>query len=324
MYVDKNGRWFIIDDLIMVGVSFTAGYLHHGFSKGDWGWEAVKSGGYLAAQGWLALNTGGASAGFWGSVGCSASTIASSYLPSYSIGFWNFGFSLSPNISFGTAGFSVGYNASLFAKYGDHFVTGVGVGAGFTTKAQNEGLNGFHTSFSTFGGLSSKDFSLISSHTKFNYHNDVQNNPFNQTLNQIYFGGTNWGFSYANDQIFPFVNGGTDQGRTAAFELSVGNFSLGAEIGTSEGFGYKVESSGIWGKNKKGTYEIGDVYFSPAYFGFRGSNNIIHRVGWNHPSVQDLFQNGIHKLVGSPYFTTTYDKYSNPYVKSRKRSWFIY
>jgi hypothetical protein len=224
---------------------------------------------------------------------------------------------------------SVGVNASAFAKIGD-VVVGSGVGVGYTTGAPKAGLNGLNTSFTpVFSGISSSDFSLITSWTSVNYHNGVKDNPFNQTLNQWYVGGKDWGFRYTNDQLFPVIGGGTDKGRTAGLELTIGNFSVGAEVGTSDsklsGIRKGAGGSGIWGNNDEGIYETGEVYFSPGYVGFRGRNNMIHRVGLNHPAFQDITQNFIHKFVSkSPYFYTPYGSYSNLYVQSKYSTRFLY
>ncbi len=63
IFVDKDGRWFLIDDLIISAVSFVTGYLSHGLTTGNWGWDALKAGGISAGVGLLSYYTGGAAAG---------------------------------------------------------------------------------------------------------------------------------------------------------------------------------------------------------------------------------------------------------------------
>ncbi|MBN2013016.1 hypothetical protein JW960_27040 [candidate division KSB1 bacterium] len=64
MYIDENGEWFGIDDLIISGVSFVVGYVQYGVSTGDWGGDALAAGGIAAGSAWLAYNTGGMAAGW--------------------------------------------------------------------------------------------------------------------------------------------------------------------------------------------------------------------------------------------------------------------
>lgn len=75
--VDTDGYWFGIDDLIVSAVSFTVGYLQHGFTTGDFGWDAVKAGGIAAASSWLAYNTGGTAAGLISKEGSATYAITS-------------------------------------------------------------------------------------------------------------------------------------------------------------------------------------------------------------------------------------------------------
>ena len=67
IYVDKDGRWFLIDDLIISIVSFTVGYVSSGLTTGDWGWKSVEKGLITAGAAWLGYNTEGMSAtAIWG------------------------------------------------------------------------------------------------------------------------------------------------------------------------------------------------------------------------------------------------------------------
>jgi len=77
LYVDKDGRLFGIDDLIISGVSFLAGYVSYGIQTGNWGKDALASGLIAAGSSWLAYNTGGAAAGMLFSEGTSGFAIAS-------------------------------------------------------------------------------------------------------------------------------------------------------------------------------------------------------------------------------------------------------
>lgn len=59
LYTDPEGQWFGVDDAIVAGTSFLAGYLTYGFTTGEWGKDAFVSGGIAAASAWLIYNTAG-------------------------------------------------------------------------------------------------------------------------------------------------------------------------------------------------------------------------------------------------------------------------
>ncbi|MDX2128456.1 MAG: hypothetical protein SFU91_05415 [Chloroherpetonaceae bacterium] len=80
MYVDRNGRWFGIDDLIVSAVAFTVSYLSSALTTGDFGWNSVKSGLITAGSAWLAYKTGGAAAGLLFEKGSEAYAITASTL----------------------------------------------------------------------------------------------------------------------------------------------------------------------------------------------------------------------------------------------------
>ncbi len=64
IYVDKDGRWFGLDDLFVTATSFIIGYVSHGLATDNWGEDALLSGGIAAGASWLAYNTGGLAASF--------------------------------------------------------------------------------------------------------------------------------------------------------------------------------------------------------------------------------------------------------------------
>ena len=103
-----------------------------------------------------------------------------------------------------------------------------------------------------------------------------------------------------------------DRWRTSAVEVRVGAFVIGKNVYTNAPQrnpeilrdDYK---SRFWRTNRNtrgnnvSTYTDGRVFSSPFYIG-RVRGNMITRVGINHPTVQDVFQNGFHLLIGSPLF----------------------
>jgi RHS repeat-associated protein len=60
VYTDPSGEWFGYDDAIVAALGFVVGYVSYGISTGDWGWDAVASGGITAGASWLTYNTAGA------------------------------------------------------------------------------------------------------------------------------------------------------------------------------------------------------------------------------------------------------------------------
>lgn len=115
-----------------------------------------------------------------------------------------------------------------------------------------------------------------------------------------------------------------DRWRTNAWELSIGDFSLGSSIYTNDPKGIDSgksfdKASPIWGYNtgKYGTWEEGIVFSSPLWIGWR-NGNFISRIGYSHPLIQDLTQNGFHKHFpkGRQNFYLKYDQ--------DIRSWYYY
>jgi len=76
VFTDKNGQWFGLDDAIAAGIGFITGYVGHGLSTGNWGWDALAAGGISAGASWLAYNTAGAATAFLTKTGVSAGVSA--------------------------------------------------------------------------------------------------------------------------------------------------------------------------------------------------------------------------------------------------------
>jgi hypothetical protein len=102
------------------------------------------------------------------------------------------------------------------------------------------------------------------------------------------------------NDLFALSNRG-DKWRTNAWELTLGDFSIGNSIYTNWGEkdgGGTDESllSPIWGKNQNKGYSAwksGKVFSAPTWIGIRTGNHI-ERIGYSFRQSQDLFQNGIH------------------------------
>ena len=117
----------------------------------------------------------------------------------------------------------------------------------------------------------------------------------------IYF--PNGSFRLEND----YFGDAHDRWRTNAWELSIGNVTLGSSIYTNNpeelGYGTSNKKSPLWGYNrpdkhdpniKYGAWNNGNVYFCPLWIGWRHGNSI-SRVGYSHPVFQDATQNFVHK-----------------------------
>jgi hypothetical protein len=113
---------------------------------------------------------------------------------------------------------------------------------------------------------------------------------------------------------------GKDRWRTSAAELEAGYFLIGTNIYTNAPDpGTELDpvyESRFFKRKREGTYSDGKVYSSPVYIGFRHEEHVL-RLGADHPFVQDVTQNFIHKYFSkSPYFTTPYGDYFLPYIKT--------
>ena len=126
-------------------------------------------------------------------------------------------------------------------------------------------------------------------------------------------------FSMTNDAFR-----GSDWYRTAAAEIGVGEVSFGFNLFTTEppmdeykmrpkqiGGNLEYESP-LWGKNPLNTYSTGSRVYAGMYLGYRNGNTV-SRVGADAPWVQDFFQNGWHRLIGTPYFNPNLGPSSAPF-----------
>jgi hypothetical protein len=128
--------------------------------------------------------------------------------------------------------------------------------------------------------------------------------PNAQTTGTATIFGPYGSFRLEND----FLGDRGDRWRTNAWELTIGDWSVGSSVYTNDGenasggiCGIDDTPSPIWGLNRphhKGTpigaWKNGQVYSSPLWIGHKSGNSIT-RIGYSNPYLQDLQQNGIHK-----------------------------
>ncbi|MDR2084293.1 MAG: hypothetical protein LBP67_04795 [Bacteroidales bacterium] len=209
----------------------------------------------------------------------------------------------------GSAYLSVGY--SLMGE----FNAGVGVSQNIKDFNVSLGAGYGNNHWGWNSSLTYKGYGLGYGQTYYGNAVGQDGNPNNQMVGQasVFFPGGS--LRIEND----FFGDGLDRWRSSAIEISIGDFVFGKTVYTNSP--YRSESdmiydedyeSRIFGKNKKGTYNDSKVFSSPFYVGYK-SGNRIERIGINHPMVQDITQNGWHKLTNVPYFYTPYGEYCSPY-----------
>ena len=135
-----------------------------------------------------------------------------------------------------------------------------------------------------------------------------------------------------------FVGG--DEHRTAAFEIGVGDYSLGWNLYTTSPDPKEYDSrpqkgnnadweSTIWKKHKHGagTYGGMERVYSGFYIGVKTAKGN-YRIGHDGAWSQDLFQNGIHrtKLINSPYVNTNLGSPNNAFSQfyRNQNPWSLY
>lgn len=318
-YTDSSGELFGIDDLIVSSFSFVFGYVSNAISTGNWGWTSVRSGLISAGNALIGYNAAGLftgqSSNMWNFIGQTGiNTAVNSVFPSMYFPISNhFGISVSPAFAFGEGGFSAGLNMSKIYHNGDFKISStIGIGSNFYGWFDEIGIGDFHAGF----GLTHYD------------SNSVNNSDIgSQTVGTGKLGYGNVSFTLSNDL---FGEKHQDRWRTSAAELSIGRFSIGTYVITNDGQHESVGSpdmtrpSLLLGPNKaKGAHTNGQVYFAPAWIGYR-YNGQITRIGYSYKYVQVLTQNAVHhyfKPGAAPDFTYydsfvkglyTYSGYDNP------------
>ncbi|WP_177735696.1 polymorphic toxin type 23 domain-containing protein [Flavobacterium inviolabile] len=234
-YADYNGEWFGWDDLIVAAVSFVVGYVSSGIQTGQWGWSSVQSGLISAAVGWVAYNTAGSSSGItagsgslnapmWDFLATSAASSAISLLyPPIGIQINNFSFSISPAIAFGNTS-GVGVNLSATFSNGDFSLSG-GIGIMSNSNYNGLGKNGYEIRKSI---LASYDNGKNGFSLGFN----KWEGDFAQRTGVVGLHFGDFRVMYENDGSIGGLGDGGDSYRTAALNLSLGDFTAGFNLMT--------------------------------------------------------------------------------------------
>ena len=303
IYTDPSGEW----NWLVGGLGFVFGYVSHGLTSGNWGWEALGNGVLTGAMWSVGYTSGVKEAGtspLLYSAYSAGSSAINSFMPSMNMPIGNnFGLSVSPGIGFGTTGFTAGINAGIGYSDGD-FSIGAGVGVG-----DNH-----------WGWNASATYNGVGVGYGMTYYGKTQGPDGKSNAQRVANITAYWkGGSFMLQNDMKSLGGDGDRWRTNAFELSIGNFSFGSYIYTNDG---KADSqkqqdenarSPIWGENRnKGysTWKNGQVFSAPVWIGYRRGNQIT-RVGYSHEAFQDLQQNGIHGRTGfgNQNFYLNYDNF---------------
>lgn len=110
-----------------------------------------------------------------------------------------------------------------------------------------------------------------------------------------------------------------DEYRTFAAEIGSGDYVVGTSLYTNDPGPNAVKkgpeffTSRVAGRNRKGTYIEGKRIYSNFYLGIKDGNNV-YRFGVESPWVQDIFQNGFHRIgSNTAFFPTDYNSPTLPY-----------
>lgn len=236
-----------------------------------------------------------------------AASTVSSFMPSMSIPVGdNFNVNVSPGLGFGSGGFTGGMNIS--GVYNDG-TTVVSAGYGVTGNSYSWSIGAMHNGY---GG----------SYYRTYYGNAI--GPDGNSNNQI-VGGLGLNFDKFSIRLEnDFFGDRHDRWRSNALEIGVGDYLFGTSLYNNNpaGEGQSVvnlpDRRGNYNTDGYGAWKNGKVYSSPWYMGYK-SNNIISRVGYSHPSAQDLTQNTVHRLVpfGRQNYYVDYSEFkSGPFVYS--------
>jgi RHS repeat-associated protein len=301
-YTDPDGEW----NWLVAGIGFVFGYVSYGLMNGDWGWKALGNGVLTGAMWGIGYTSGVAKAGITPLSYAAQSAVTStvnSFMPSMSIPIGNnfsinagFGFGISPHGLVGGMNFSGTYHSGDFALTG-----------GF-------GASGNMTSWG--GGISYDEVGVSYYRTTFGNATGPDGKSNNQTVGGFGLNIGDFSLRVENDlKVIGIGGDGGDRWRTSAVEIGIKNFVIGTYVYTNEPDKdlKRDESyeSKFWKKSSQ-AYSDSKGYSSPLYVGVKQGGRVT-RMGFDHPVIQDITQNGVHLLIKSPLFYTPYGEYSSAY-----------
>lgn len=254
----------------------------------DIGWI---SGGISSKQNGGSFGEGAFVGGVIGAINGALSMISPINIP---LGDSGFGLSIAPQISVGTDGMGIGFNAGVGYDLGKGFTAGLNLGGTCYATAAGSGRGGFEGRIGYGLGYKNKHFQAgIGSSYFFSEETSQQ-------TGQIYAGGGKWKLTYENDTWAPVPGllspGGPekDKFRTAAMRFDI---TGGRLKGLNAGFYIFTGKSGD--KKDNNFIELGNIYRMGVIYA--GYGNV--RIGYNsEKNIRGPIQNGFHDLFNYPRF----------------------
>ena len=300
-YVDPDGEWFGLDDLLIAMTGFTSGYFSNVLITGKWGGSSLKAGLVSAGMALLGYNTAGLSTGSVTSqtinyvLSTCTNTAVNTLCPPITIPInSHFSLSFSPAFGFGEGGLSAGLNIGAEYSNGD-FSTSITIGAGSGYKGWFAQAN--YNDWTVGYGITYYDA------TTYNGHQLGK-----QAVGTGKLSYKDYSFTLSNDLFAD----GRDRWRTSAAELSIGDFSVGTYVVTNWGaqeslYEHKDAKAPLLGEGPLKAWKNGEVLSAPFWVGLR-HNAQTYRVGYSSKYVQSLTQNAVHKYITPTPFFIDYDK----------------
>lgn len=316
-YTDASGELFwtpILVGMIIGAVSGAVSYIAHAVNTGEWSWGSFG----MAVVGGAIIGgiTGGISpmsifsAGSYGQL--VMSSFVAGFMPAVSVPVGDWSFSISPAIAFGNAS-GVGLSFGVSYSDGDWSFSG-GVGYMAYSNYNGFGANANEIRYSILANYDDgkTGFSLGTNFWRGSHGSDGNN--LNQRTGMIGFHNGDFRVMYENDgSIGPLGDGG-DSYRSAALNLSIGDFTAGFNLMTGKRDvnyedeylpgGYKGgKEYGIKDGMKRNlpngaVHEVGNKYRLGALsVGYKG-----YRLGVNSEKIRHAIQNhAIHNLSFNPF-----------------------
>ena len=262
-YVDPDGEWFGLDDLLIAGAGFTCGYFSDVLRTGKWGGSSLKVGLLSAGMAWLGYNTAGLSTGSVTSqtinyaLSACTNTAVNSLCPPVIIPInAHFSLSFSPAFGFGEGGLSAGVHFGVAYSNGD-FSTGVSIGAGSSYK----------------GWFAQAGYDNWAAGYGITYYDATTYNGQHVGKQAVGTGKLSYkdcSFTLSND-LFADRK---DRWRTSAAELSIGDFSVGTYVVTNWGvqesvYERKDAKAPLLGEGPLKAWKNGNVLSAPFWVGLR-------------------------------------------------------
>ncbi len=273
MYIDQSGEfaWALVYVGAIIGAVMGAtSYISHAIMTGNWNWGQFGLsilGGAVSGAIMGALDGGATSALTWSAIaGYAATGLVSGLMPGYTMDLGGgMSFSISPSIAFGK-GFSVGASFSLSYKKGD-FGIAAGFGVSYQISHGATGLSGWEYRKSALLSYDDGKFGLSLGTNKWSGSGSMAD--LNQRTGLIGIHYKDFRAMYENDGGFGIKNirlgDRGDSYRTAALNLSIGDFTIGFNLFT----GYRdieyEKSIGLSDANGKFANVEGVTSFGRAY-----------------------------------------------------------